>query len=140
MKILVHASHMKEGSVQTVNEHSVLDYKLIFEKGAALYVILKPDPPVFTIITASEAFLEATETTLPDIVGKSFFDTFPDNPNVYGSKNEKSMRRVLEKVMISKKAHHISPIRYDIVIKDSEEFVSRYWTVCNPHFKQRRRS
>lgn len=122
---------MKEGSVESFTDHTFLDYKLIFERGPALYIIIKPDSPTFTIITASEAFLDATNTTLPDIIGKSFFDVFPDNPNISGSKNEKSMRRVLEKVLKLKKSHQTSAIRYDIALKDSKEFVSRYWTVCN---------
>lgn len=122
---------MKEQSVDNVFNDPVLDYNVIFEKGPALYAILKPDSPTYTIISVSESFLQATHTQRTDIIGKSFFDVFPDNPESGGSRNKKSLRRVFEKVLISKKPNQLPPIRYDIPVNGGEKFVSRYWTVNN---------
>jgi two-component system, OmpR family, sensor histidine kinase VicK len=122
---------MNQEPAESISDVVNLNYKAVFENGPALYLILKPDSPNFTIVTASKSFLEVTHTTLEEITDRSLFEIFPDNPGLYGSKNEKNLRRVLDKVLISKKPHNVSAMRYDIATKDSEEFISRYWTICN---------
>ncbi|RKR80473.1 hypothetical protein BDD43_0589 [Mucilaginibacter gracilis] len=44
-----------------------------------MYLVLSPD---LYIITASAAYLEATQTTRENIVGKHIFEAFPDNPDL----------------------------------------------------------
>lgn len=58
---------------------SINDEQLkVFETVPDLYLILSPD---LRILTASNAYLEATFTVRKEIAGKFIFDAFPDNPD-----------------------------------------------------------
>jgi PAS domain-containing protein len=54
------------------------DFRVIFETAPGLYLVLTPD---LTIAAVSDAYLRATMTVREDIVGRTLFDLFPDNPD-----------------------------------------------------------
>ncbi|HYG49284.1 MAG TPA: PAS domain-containing protein, partial [Flavobacteriales bacterium] len=58
-----------------------LDYRELFESSPGLFLVLKPDTPFFTILDASDAYLQATMTRREEIIGRALFDVFPDNPD-----------------------------------------------------------
>ena len=57
-----------------------LDFRALFESAPGLFLVLKPNPPEFTILAVSDAYLHATMTKRDAIVGRGLFDVFPDNP------------------------------------------------------------
>jgi hypothetical protein len=57
-----------------------LDFKLLFESAPGLFLMLGPDPD-FRILGASDSYLCATLTEREKIVGRGFFEVFPDNPD-----------------------------------------------------------
>ena len=53
------------------------DYRVLFETGPYLLLILTPD---LRIAAASDAHLQASMTKREDIVGRNVFDVFPESP------------------------------------------------------------
>ena len=53
----------------------VPDFRALFEAAPGPYLVMTPS---FEIVAASDAYLEATVTTRDDIVGRDFFEVFPD--------------------------------------------------------------
>lgn len=56
------------------------DYARMFTSAPAPLLVLEPDPPRFTIVDATDAYLDATVTRREEIVGNGVFEVFPDPP------------------------------------------------------------
>ena len=54
------------------------DFRALFESAPGLYLVLTPD---LTIVAVSDAYLQATMAKRAEILGRRFFDVFPDNPD-----------------------------------------------------------
>ena len=82
-------------------------------------VLLLPDSPCFTIVAATEAYLQVTGRRLEDIRGRGLFVVFPNNPNDPGQSNEKEALASLQHVLAQKQPHS-RPLRYDITGEDGQ--------------------
>jgi len=90
-------------------------------------LVLLPDTPKFTIIEVNDIYLETTCSERSDLVGKGIFEAFPDNdydPWFDGSTN---LSASLNKVISSKKTHKMATQKYDIPIRGTSEFETKYW-------------
>jgi len=54
------------------------DFHALFESAPGLYLVLDP---TLTIVAASNAYLQATNTQGDAIVGRNLFEVFPENPS-----------------------------------------------------------
>lgn len=107
-----------------------VDFKELFRSAPALFLLLKPDAN-FTIIDASEQYLQATLRTREQLVGLGIFEAFPDNPNDTAADGVSNLRKSLETVVREKKPHTMALQRYDVEIPGSAgEFEEKYW---QPH-------
>jgi PAS domain S-box-containing protein len=109
------------------------DYRILFENAPSLFLILKPEPP-FIILEASDIFLLATKTVRENIVGKSVFDVFPEDPkNEHSANSVNILRNSLTRVVEKKIADVMPIVRYDIRKPECEGggFEERYWTTTN---------
>lgn len=109
---------------------STPDFRLLFEAGPGLYLVLKPD---LTIVAVSNAYLQATMTTRKQILGRSLFDVFPDNPDDPKADGVRNLRASLERVL-AQRAPDTMPIqKYDIRRPELEggEFEVRHWSPVN---------
>jgi hypothetical protein len=75
-----------------------LDFRRLFEGAPGLFLVLRPDPPDFTILGASDAYLRATLTEREKIIGRSLFEVFPDNPADPHATGTSNLRASLERV------------------------------------------
>lgn len=107
-----------------------LDYRLLFESAPGLYLVLTPD---FTIVAASEAYLRATMTQRADVIGRSIFDVFPDNPDDPNATGVANLKDSLDRVVKQRTADAMAVQRYDIRRPESEGggFDERYWSPIN---------
>lgn len=108
----------------------VVDFRLLFESTPALYLVLSPD---FKILAVTDAYLRATLTRRPDILGRGLFEVFPDNPadpNATGSRN---LRVSLERVLKDRIPDVMAVQKYDVRRPDSEGggFEEKYWSPVN---------
>jgi PAS domain S-box-containing protein len=75
------------------------DFRRLFESAPAPYLAIRPDPPRYTIVAASDAYLRNTRTTREDILGRALFEVLADEPHdlrATGSRDtEASLARVI---------------------------------------------
>ena len=72
-----------------------LQFKKIFNATPECYLIITPDIPYFTIIGVTDAYLESTQSQRINIIGKSVYELFSDNPN-HKTQTATSFQRVLD--------------------------------------------
>jgi PAS domain-containing protein len=95
------------------------------ETAPNMYLVLSTE---LYILTASDLFLEATETTREAIVGKHIFEAFPDNPDLPDADGMQNISASLQNVLRTKKPDRMRVQRYDVPDgKNSGKFIQRYW-------------
>jgi PAS domain S-box-containing protein len=96
------------------------------ETAPNMYLILTPE---LYIITASDAYLKATETKREVIAGKYIFEAFPDNPDLPdGDDGVQNINASLQTVLKTKKPHYMPVQRYDVPdLNNPGTFIPRYW-------------
>src|SRR4051812_32857058 len=90
-----------EQSEQRSSGHSGIgagapDFRALFEATPGSFLVVAPDPPKFTIVAASDAYLNATMTRREDILGRGVFEVFPDNPRDPEATGSRNLRSSLE--------------------------------------------
>ncbi len=99
-----------------------------------LYLILSVD---LVILTASNAYLEATFTRRQAIVGKHVFDVFPDNPSTPHASAVRNLEASLREVIATRKSHQMALQRYDVPRPsdqggdEAQSFEEKYWLPLN---------
>lgn len=78
------------------------DFELLWRSVPSLLVVLDAHPE-FTIVDASDAYLALVRETRERIVGRPFFDVFPENDKGPGKTGVASSRPALERVLTT---HH----------------------------------
>ncbi len=99
----------------------------IFESLPGLYLILTLD---FTIVSASDAYLEATMTKRDVILGRNIIEVFPDNPEDPNATGEKQLRASLNRVKENAVTDTMAIQKYDVRRPDGT-FEVRYWSPVN---------
>lgn len=109
------------------------DFGTVFRAAPGLYLLLLPDAPTYTIITASNAYNEATLTKHEDIAGRGVFDAFPDNPEDKNANGVFNLRTSLDTVMRDLKAHEMTLQKYDVPrsLELGGGFEEKYWSPLN---------
>jgi len=116
---------MADTSTDNLNEGL---FKLLFEKSPGS-LLVTADAPRFTIAAVSDAYLQITSVQREDVVGKGFFEVFPDtgdDPN-----DENTARKVFTKVIETGLKIDVPVYRFDMkepVTKISSE---HYWSCSN---------
>lgn len=108
-------------------ENMHLQFRALFESLPGSYLILRPD---FTIVGASDAYLNATMTKRDEILGRYLFDVFPDNPNDPAAKGSANVRASLNRVLKSRAPDTMAIQKYDVRRPDGT-FEERYWSPVN---------
>jgi len=110
-----------------------IDYALLFHHSPALLMLLKPNPPEFTILDASDTYLAATLTTRSQVQGKGLFTIFPDNPNDLISNGTGNLKASLARAMASKKCDVMATQKYDVPlpVERGSGFEEKFWNPKN---------
>ncbi len=108
----------------------VPDFRALFTHGPGAYLILSPD---LRIIEVNEAYLQATLTRRSDILGRSLFEVFPDNPDDPGADGVRNLAASLRRVLDHRRPDRMPIQKYDIRKPDTEGggFEVRYWSPVN---------
>ena len=86
----------------------------------------------FTILTASNLYLQATGKTRDEIINKNIFDAFPENPETPNANSAADFKHSLEFAISSKQAHCMGILRYDVQdFINKDKFYERYWETIN---------
>jgi PAS domain-containing protein len=101
-----------------------------FETVPDLYLILSVD---LIILTARDAYLQATLTERDSIVGKPLFEVFPDNPQTPQADGTSNLNASLQQALSARKPHRMALQRYDVPRPASlgGGFEEKYWSPLN---------
>jgi PAS domain S-box-containing protein len=112
---------------------SARDLLAIFECTPLAQLLLRPDDPAFTMLAASDVYLQLCGVTRDDIVGRGLFEVFPDNPDNGLASGSRSLLASLRRVLSAKVPDKIPTFRYDIALPDGkpDQFEERYWNTRN---------
>ena len=104
------------------------DFRALFEAAPTPYVVLAP--PDFQIVAVNDAYLRATMTERSEIVGRTLFDVFPENPDDPAATGAANLRASLERVLATRRADAMAVHKYDIRRPRSAGggFVERWWS------------
>ena len=107
-----------------------LNYRLLFEECPDILLVLLPDAPRFTMVSATRARLAVTQTTYEQIVGHGLFDVFSDDPTDPSADGVRNLRASLDRVLATRASDTMAVQKYDIQGPDGK-FVTRYWSPKN---------
>ncbi|MBD1397760.1 PAS domain S-box protein [Pontibacter sp. JH31] len=111
----------------TLDNNPSLDYLEIFNQMPGCFVVLQPNPPLYTILAISDELLQITARSRKDIIGKGVFEVYPENPEVTSASGASQLRISLQNAILHKKADYMPLVRYDIT-NPGGEFETRYWS------------
>jgi signal transduction histidine kinase len=109
------------------------DFRRLFEALPDAVLVMLADPPHFTIVSASDAYLAATLTLRngpTGIIGRSLFEVFPAPPHGSGDSGIARMRASLARAIASGVADVVAAQQYDIRRADGS-WDERFWTLVN---------
>lgn len=103
-------------------------FRTIFEKSPGS-LLVKADLPRFTIIAASDSYLEITSSTREAIIGKSFFEVFPEDR--VDIDVEKNARTAFTNVIETCEKFDVFRYRFDVYDAGIKNYRKRYWSCSN---------
>lgn len=106
------------------------DFQSVFESAPDPYLVLNPQ---FVIVAVSRAYTSATMTQRADIVGRSIFEVFPDNPDDPSADGVSNLLASLQRVARTLRPDAMPLQKYDIPNPQAEGggFAQRYWRPLN---------
>jgi PAS domain S-box-containing protein len=115
---------------QAETEATEATFRRLFENVPGNYLIVQPEN--YEIVAVSDAYLDATMTERAEIMGKTLFEIFPNNPDdpAEGAGN---LRKSLERVAETGEVDTMPVTHYPIPDRESggDEFEERWWNPIN---------
>ncbi|MGQ0700329.1 MAG: ATP-binding protein [Panacagrimonas sp.] len=93
-------------------------------------LVLLPDAPRYTIVSASEILLKIVGARLSDIVGRGMFEAFPEDPTHPASDGPGALRISLGNVCATGRVDYMPMVRYDVA-QPGGAFEERWWMPVN---------
>lgn len=106
-----------------------IDYRAIVDGLPGLFVILDAG---LRIVGVSDAYNQATMTRREDMLGKTMFEVFPDNPGDPRADGVRNLYTSLRRVLQSCQPDTMAVQRYDVRRPGPDGgFEERYWSPVN---------
>jgi PAS domain S-box-containing protein len=106
-----------------------LVYRSLFESAPGLYVVL--DPHDYRVMAVSNTYLAMTMRTREELLGRVFFDVFPDDPDNPDASGTANLIASLEHVKATGKKDAMAVQKHPIVNPETGVLEDRYWTPSN---------
>ncbi|MGB7786621.1 MAG: PAS domain-containing protein [Salinimicrobium sp.] len=107
-------------------------WKEIFKAIPHPCLVLKPEQPGhFSITAANPAYLELTGTSLDDLLEKDTKEAFPPNPDAGEYYGHDLLDRALCKLMATGESQKVEDFRFDVPVRGTNKFETRYFTSEN---------
>jgi PAS domain S-box-containing protein len=123
-------------TARDITEQKAAEYELrrsrvvfenLFKSLPGLYLVLTP---ALKIVTASDAYLKATMTTLEDLAGLDLFEAFPDNPGDPAANSAANLRASMDRVLQTGGVDTMAIMKFDIRLPDGA-YEEHYWSPIN---------
>lgn len=95
--------------METRIDSAPVDYRRLFVSLPGSYLILLPNTPTFTVVEASDAYLEAARTGRGAILGRGLFEALPGSPAAPNADAAARLRDSLEQVIRDRAPHRLPP-------------------------------
>ncbi|MET7294676.1 SpoIIE family protein phosphatase [Streptomyces griseoloalbus] len=106
-----------------------IDYAAVYRALPGMVALLTPD---LVFADVNEAFVRGSGRSREDLVGRSLFDVFPDNPNDRESMGADNLRASLLRVLSTGERDSMAVQRYDVESPERPgEWEERYWSPVN---------
>jgi PAS domain S-box-containing protein len=93
-------------------------------------VLVMANAPQFTILAATENYLQITGKIKRELIGRGVFEAFPPITNDSNDAPGDNLLASFEEVIAEKKIHQLPVQRYDLPNEDGN-FVERFWRISN---------
>ena len=104
-----------------------VNFHQLFDAAPDQYMVLSP---ALNIVAATDAYLKATLVQRANVIGRSLFDVFPDNPDDPSADGVRNLRLSLQHVLRHRTANTMAVQKYDV--RNAEGiFEERFWSVVN---------
>ena len=104
------------------------DFKFL-EARPGITMILLANTPIYTIVAVSNDFVTTSGRSRAEVIGKSHFEIFPENPSGPSS-GVHSLKDSFDYIVQHKVAHSLPLVRYDIP-DGKGSFLEKYWKSTN---------
>ncbi len=126
------AALLAETEVQrNAAEAAAQQFREIVESAPGKFLVITPED--YRIVAASDAYLDATMTQRADILGRTIFDVFPDDPDDPDPEGEAALRASITRVGSKGVSDAMGILRFPIPrpahLGDGHE--ERYWSIVN---------
>jgi len=103
-------------------------FQILFEKSPGS-LLIKADTPRFTILAVSDSYLQITATTREAVLGKGFFEAFPEEES--HATDERAARNVFTRVIETGEKVDIPTYRYDVYNPATNMREPHFWSCSN---------
>jgi len=111
---------------------NMLDFQRLFESAPTPMLVLATDTPHFTILAVTDNYAKATGKSRDEMLGRSIFKVFPDNPDDPEASGQADLQTSLDQVLQDKAPDVMGIQKYDIPRVDGGEgYEVRYWSPIN---------
>jgi PAS domain S-box-containing protein len=105
------------------------DFRALFEQSPSALLVLAADE-AFTIVAVTDAYLRAVMRQREELLGRSVFEAFPDNPQSPRAAGTRLLLASLQRVVATRAPDSPPSLRYDIP-RPGGGFEERYWSTHN---------
>ena len=110
--------------------NNTIDFLSIFEAVPGNDLLVKADPPKFSILAATESYTITTGRSKSELIGKGVFEAFPSNPSELNNSGVNNLLASFTQVINNRKSHQLPIQRYDVVDGDGH-FEEKFWSISN---------
>lgn len=100
-----------------------------FFKNSSRSLVLKANPPYFTILAVSDNYLSLTHTQRSQLLGRGLFEVFPGSHDDLSEQN--SVHSSFVRAISSKAIDELPVFKYEIYIEETQSYATEYWTNVN---------
>lgn len=104
---------------------SLIDFWRLFQELPESYLLVKADPPAYTVMELNKAREELTGVSRDAAIGRSVFDVYSSRGNPFVIFGAEKIGTILDSVIRTGKPKRLEPIRYDL--KKGRKTLTRYW-------------
>lgn len=120
------------------NHSTPIDYSYLFRSLPGPHIVVDVNDPIFTLIDENEAHAKVAMTNREDIVGKPFFEVFPDTSDKFAQTGVSDIALSFRRVIETGLPDAMDTLKYDIKDKQGK-YVERYWRATHyPLFDKKR--
>ncbi|GAA3850227.1 PP2C family protein-serine/threonine phosphatase [Streptomyces sedi] len=108
---------------------SEVDYAAVYRAYPAPVALLRPD---LTYVEVNDAYARTAGRSREELLGRSFDEVFPDDPEDSAPSGTRNLRLSLRRVAATGRTDPMAVQRYDVRPEEGAEgFAERYWSVVN---------